>query len=114
VRDSIASLKWLREREGKRWGGTTGADPIKQQQLQQVAGIKRYANGVPNTNGVCYLALAYSPPNVDAKDCWPNNMQPGVVSLLLRGVHDWAAGRNQAADQRPCTVCVGNPTPGMC
>ena len=43
LRDSIASMKWLREREGTGWSGGTAADPIKQQQLQQVASIKRCA-----------------------------------------------------------------------
>lgn len=41
LRDSIASLKWLREREGGGWPGGSGADPIKQQKLQQVASIKK-------------------------------------------------------------------------
>lgn len=41
VRDSIVSLKWLREREGVGWSGGAAADPIKQQQLQQMASVKR-------------------------------------------------------------------------
>jgi hypothetical protein len=42
LRDSIASFKW-REREGTAWGGSSPADPIKQQNLQQASSIKRCA-----------------------------------------------------------------------
>lgn len=41
LRDSIASFKWLRDREGLGWGSSGAADPIKQQQVQQVAAIKK-------------------------------------------------------------------------
>jgi hypothetical protein len=41
LRDSIASLKWLRDREGGAWGSSSTADPIKEQKRQQVASIKK-------------------------------------------------------------------------
>lgn len=45
LRDSIASIKWLREREGGDWPGSSSADPIRQQKLQQMASIKKWVMG---------------------------------------------------------------------
>jgi hypothetical protein len=45
LRDSIASIKWLREREGGGWPGRSSADPIRQQKLQQMARIKKWVMG---------------------------------------------------------------------
>lgn len=36
LRDSIASLRWMRGQ-----GGSAAGDPLKKQHLQQLAGIKR-------------------------------------------------------------------------
>lgn len=68
LRDSIASIKWLREREGTAWGGSSAADPIKQQKLQQAASIKRFV-AMMDITGVlpCWAARSKSmiPPS------WP-------------------------------------------
>jgi hypothetical protein len=42
LRDSIASIKWLRECEGGGWPSSSAADPIRQQRLQQMASIKKW------------------------------------------------------------------------